>query len=62
MIFFKMWIDQFLFEQLNIFTSRSDEVDSFEMHEFFPDILYFLDKVDVMPVKFGLCVDYRDDP
>ena len=61
MIFFEMRILKLLSKENDVVFGRSDEVDGFKMHEFFLDIFYLLDKIDIIFIEFRLCVDDGDD-
>ena len=61
MVLFEMGIHDFLLDEIDVFFVGPYEVDGFEVHEFFSDVLYLLYEIDIVFVEFGLGVDDGDD-
>jgi hypothetical protein len=60
MIFFKVRVLYLFFEEVDVLSSGTNEVDSFEVHEFLLYVLYLLDEVDIVFVELWLGVNDRD--
>jgi len=52
MILFKMRIRYFLFDGIYILFGGSDEIYSFEMHQFFRDIFDLLNEINIIFIQF----------
>ena len=62
MVLFEVRILDLVFEERDILLGWSDEINTFEMHQFLPYIFYLLYEVDIILIQLGLSVHDRDDP